>query len=109
MHLQMADMMKKMGRNPGMFGRMFGGGPAVPDEAELQRLQSELAGIDPNALPSEIKDMMKQMGDSAAPAMPGLPKGLSGLPGLGGGLPKGLPGLGGQPFRGFPGPGIKKK
>src|SRR6185503_17177114 len=77
MHLQMADMMKKMGRNPGMFGRMFGDGPAVPDEAELQRLQSELAGIDPNALPSEIKDMMKQMGDSAAPAMPDLPKGLS--------------------------------
>ena len=49
MHLQMADMMKKMGRNPGMFGRMFGGGPAVPDEAELQKLQSELAGMDPNA------------------------------------------------------------
>jgi signal recognition particle subunit SRP54 len=106
MHLQMADMMKKMGRNPGMFGRMFGG-PAVPDEAELQKLQSELAGIDPSALPSEIKDMMKQMGDGAVPTMPDLSKGLPGLPGLGGGAAKGLPGLGGQPFRGFP--GTKKK
>jgi len=109
MHLQMADMMKKMGRNPGMFGRMFGGGGAVPNEAELQKMQSELAGMDPNALPSEIKDMVKQMGDGTAPAMPDLSKGLSGLPGLGGGSARGLPGLGGQPFRGFPGPGMKKK
>ena len=85
---------------------MFGGGPAVPDEAELQKLQSELAGMDPNMLPSEIKDMMKQMGEGTGPAMPDLPKGLSGLPGLGGAPPRGLPGLGGQPFRGFP---MKKK
>jgi hypothetical protein len=75
----------------------------------LQKLQSELAGMDPNALPSEIKDMMKQMGDGAAPATPDLTKGLSGLPGLGGGPARSLPGLGGQPFRGFPGPGMKKK
>ena len=104
----MADMMKKMGRNPGMFGGIFGGGPAVPNEAELQKIQSELAGMDPNALPSEIKDMMKQMGDGAAPATPDLTKGLrtartGGRPG------QSLPGLGGQPFRGFPGPGMKKK
>jgi hypothetical protein len=91
-----------------MFGRMFGGGAAVPNEAELQKMQSELAGMDPNALPSEIKDMVKQMGDGTAPAMPDLSKGLSGLPGLGGPA-RGLPGLGGQPFRGFPGPGMKKK
>jgi hypothetical protein len=52
---------------------------------------------------------MKQMGDGAAPATPDLTKGLSGLPGLGGGPARGLPGLGGQPFRGFPGPGMKKK
>jgi hypothetical protein len=86
---------------------MFGGGPAVPDEAELQKLQSELAGIDPSALPSELKDMMKQMGNGAVPTMPDLSKGLPGLPGLGAGPAKGLPGLGGQPFRGFP--GTKKK
>src|SRR5437868_6374366 len=42
MHLQMADMMKKMGQGKGLFGKMFGGG-AAPDAAELEKMQAELA------------------------------------------------------------------
>jgi signal recognition particle subunit SRP54 len=108
MHLQMADMMKKVGRNPGMLGRMFGQAQAVPDEAELAKMQAELERLDPNALPADLKEMVKGLGDGGAkPAMPDLSKGLTGLPGLGGRA--GLPGLGGTPFRGFPGAGMKKK
>ena len=50
MHLQMADMMKQMGRGKGMFGKMFGG-KGVPDAAELEKMQAELAALDPNAMP----------------------------------------------------------
>ncbi len=108
MHRQMADMMKAMGRNPGMMARMAGAmgigpGAGAPSEAELARMQDELTKLDPKALeqlPEELKSA--------------LPKGL---PGLGGGaMPKGLPGLGGGPLPGlggqmsrFPGmPGKKK-
>jgi signal recognition particle subunit SRP54 len=103
MHLQMAGMMKAMGKKGGMMSRMFGmGGGGGPSEAEMARMQEELAALDPKALaqlPAELKDA--------------LPKGLPGLGG--GGLPRGLPGLGGGPllpglggpkFTGFPG---KKK
>src|SRR5437588_3790192 len=76
MHLQMADMMKKMGQGKGLFGKMFGGGGA-PDPAELERMQAELAKLDPNAIPPELRDML--------PAGTGAP-----LP-----MPRGLPGLGG--------------
>jgi signal recognition particle subunit SRP54 len=108
MHLQMADMMKKVGRNPGLFGKMFGQAPALPDQAELERMQAELSRLDPSALPADLKEMMKGSGDGGLPTMPDLSQGLKGLPGLGGGR-SGLPGLGGAPFRGFPGPGVKKK
>jgi signal recognition particle subunit SRP54 len=109
MHRQMADMMKMMGKRGGMMQRMMGmggGGPA-PSPAELEKMQAELARLDPRALealPKDLKEALPQ----------GLPQGLpKGLPGLGGGgpVPKlpGLPGLGGAPipkFRGLPG---KKK
>ena len=111
MHLQMSDMMKKVGRNPGLFGKMFGQGAQMPNEAEIEKMQAELSRLDPSALPAELKDMMKNIGDGGGGPAPGFDqalKGLPGLPGLGGGKPV-LPGLGGQPFRGFPGPGMKKK
>jgi len=105
MHLQMADMVKKMGQGKGLFGKMFGGSGA-PDPAELERMQAELAKLDPNAIPPELRDMLPA-GTGAPLPMP------RGLPGLGGGklpgLGAGLPGLGGAPFKGFPGfPGKKK-
>jgi signal recognition particle subunit SRP54 len=91
MHIQMASMMKKMGKGKGMLGKMFGGGGAMPDAAEMERMQAELANMDPNALPPELQDMAK----GGPGGLPGLPKGLpglgGGLPGLGGGLPR-LPG-----------------
>jgi signal recognition particle subunit SRP54 len=86
MHRQMADMMKAMGKNKGMFARMFGGG----------------------AMPEPTPEMVEQMKRGELPkGLPRLPPGgLPGLPGLSGGLP----GLGGAPkFPGLPGlPGKKK-
>jgi signal recognition particle subunit SRP54 len=104
MHRQMADMMKMMGKRGGMMQRMMGmgGGGGAPSAAELERMQGELARLDPKALESLPKELKDQ-----------LPKGLpAGLPGLGGGraMPR-LPGLpgGAPPFRGLPGlPGKKK-
>jgi signal recognition particle subunit SRP54 len=113
MHLQMSDMMKQMGRGGGMFGKMFGG-KGMPDAAEMEKMQAELAAMDPNALPPDLKDLVQGggLGGGAAPqggVMPDLSKllgpGGPKLPGLGGG---GLPGLGGNPFKGFPGLGKKK-
>ena len=105
MHLQMADMMKQMGKGGGMFGKMFGGNKA-PDAAEMERMQAELAKLDPNALPEDLKDLMK---GGALPDMGKMPS-LPGLPGLGGAKLPGLgslPGLGGG-FKGLPGLGKKK-
>src|SRR5438552_9609803 len=105
MHLQMADMMKKMGQGKGLFGKMFGGS-AAPDAAELEKMQAELAKLDPNAIPPELRGVLPTGAGGPPPAPQALP-GLSGakLPGLG----AGLPGLGGAPFKGFPGfPGKKK-
>ncbi len=120
MHRGMADMMKAMGKQKGMMGRMMGGlglgGGAGPSEAEMAQMQAELAAMDPKALeqlPKELRDMVPPAGG----ALPAPPKGgaapkLPGLPGLGGGRLPGLPGLpgglgGGFPkFPGFPG---KKK
>ncbi len=101
MHIQMAAMMKKMGKGKGgMLGKMFGMGGGMPDAAEIEKMQAELGNMDPNALPPELQDMAKGGG----------PGGLPGLPGLGGGLPglggKGLPGLGGGGMPRLPG---KKK
>ncbi len=107
MHRGMADMMKAMGKNKGMMSRMagamgLGGGAGMPSEAEMAKMQAELASLDPKALESLPKDLKDV-----------LPKGLPGLGG-GGGLPRlpglggGLPGLGGGMPR-FPGlPGKKK-
>jgi signal recognition particle subunit SRP54 len=95
-----------MGQGKGLFGKLMGG-KGAPDAAELEKMQAELAKMDPNALPPELRDMMQ---GGAIPPMPKLPMG--GLPGLGGGkLPglRGLPGLGGaSPFKGLPGLGKKK-
>jgi signal recognition particle subunit SRP54 len=105
MHRQMADMMKMMGKRGGMMQRMMGmggGGGAAPSAAELEKMQAELARLDPKALESLPKELKDQ-----------LPKGLpGGISGVGGGRPMprlpGLPGLpGGAPrFQGLPG---KKK
>jgi signal recognition particle subunit SRP54 len=112
MHRQMADMMKTMGRNPGMMQKMAGAlgispmggmGKAGPSEAELMKMQEELASLDPKALeqlPAELKASLPK----GLPGLGGGALGGKGLPGLGGG---GLPGLGGAPrFPGMPG---KKK
>jgi signal recognition particle subunit SRP54 len=108
MHRQMADMMKMMGKRGGLMQRMMGGmgmggGGGAPSAAEMEKMQAEMARLDPKALESLPKELKDQ-----------LPKGLpAGLPGLGGGgrpMPR-LPGLpgGAPPFRGLPGlPGKKK-
>jgi signal recognition particle subunit SRP54 len=118
MHRQMADMMKMMGSNRGMMQRMAGAlglgpGGAAPSAAEVERMQAELARLNPKALeqlPPELRDALPKdggagKGGGAAPKHGGL------LPGLGGGgfrLP-GLPGQSGaRPT--LPGPpGGKKK
>lgn len=109
MHLQMADMMKQLGRNPGMMGKLLGMGGG-PSPAEMERMQAELASMDPAKLPPELRAMAEQAkaGMPGGMPMPDFAKLPSGLPGLG--LGKGLPGLGaGNPFKGFPGlPGKKK-
>ncbi|MGE0766931.1 MAG: signal recognition particle protein [Hyphomicrobiaceae bacterium] len=116
MHRQMADMMKMMGSNRGMMQRMAGAlglgpGGAAPGAAELERMQAELARLDPKALeqlPPEVRQMLPgggggKGGKPAAPAkspLPGLGAGagmrLPGLPGLGGGAMPRLPGLPGR-------------
>ncbi len=130
MHRQMADMMKMMGKNPSMMGRMAGAmglgggmggmGGGMPSPAEMERMQAELARLDPKALeqlPPELREMAAQAagkgggqkggpGDSGAGvgaakggALPGLGGGavprLPGLPGLGSLIPR-LPGLPGK-------------
>jgi signal recognition particle subunit SRP54 len=77
MHRQMADMMKKMGKR-GMLKNAMQGlmGKGGPDPAAMQA-----AGMDPAALQKAAAQM---------------PKGMGGMPGLGGGLqlPPGLGGFG---------------
>ena len=68
------------------------GGQAAPSEAEMEKMQAELAGLDPNALPPDMQELL-----NAPQAKPMLP-----------GLGAQLPGLGGSPFKGFPGFGKKK-
>ena len=97
MHRQMADMMKAMGKNKGMMGKLMGG------------LGMGGGG---GGMPQPTPEQIEQMKRGEMPkGMPGMPSG-GGLPGLGGGFPKGgLPGLpgGGLKFPGLPGlPGKKK-
>jgi signal recognition particle subunit SRP54 len=107
MHRQMADMMKMMGKNPGMMQRMAGalgfGGPMMggaPSAADLEKMKAELARLDPKAieeLPPELRELAKGAVGKPAPAaaagqVPRLP-GLPGLPGVGSARLPGLPGL----------------
>ena len=106
MHRQMADMMKMMGKQRGgLMQRMLGKGAAAPSPAELEKMQADLARLDPKAL----QKLPKELQDALPKGMPGLAGGASklpGLPGLGGaGLPR-LPGLPGKALPGLPG---KKK
>ncbi len=95
MHRQMSDMMKKLGRQKGGLGSLFGmgGGPGglgpQPDPAMLEEMQKGGLGGFPGGLPG-------------GPGI-GLPGGIGGLPPFPGGMPK-LPGMGG----GLPGLGKKK-
>jgi signal recognition particle subunit SRP54 len=114
----MADMMKMMGNNRGMMQRMagalgmgggMGGMGGAPSAAEIEKMQAELARLDPKALeslPPEIRNIVPKPG-AGKPALPASGKpAAGGLPGLGGFR---LPGLGGaRPT--LPGlPGGKKK
>jgi signal recognition particle subunit SRP54 len=93
----MSDMMKTMGKRGGLRQRMMGGSGG-PSQAEMERMQSELATLDPRALenlPKELRDQLPKGLPSGLPAGPA-PR-LPGLPGFGG-APKfpGLPGLPGR-------------
>ncbi len=89
MHRQMADMMKAMGKNRGLMGKLMGG-----------------MGMGGGGMPQPTPEQLEQLKKGE------MPKGMTLPPGLGGGLPKGgLPGLpgGGMKFPGLPGlPGKKK-
>jgi signal recognition particle subunit SRP54 len=92
----MAKMAGAMGISP------MGGMGKGPSEAELMKMQEELASLDPKAL----EQLPPELRASLPKGLPGLGGGApaKGLPGLGGGA---LPGLGGGPrFPGLPG---KKK
>ena len=73
MHRQMADMMKMMGKRGGMMQRMMGmgGGGAAPSPAELEKMQAELARLDPRALealPKELKEALPKVGPAQGAA-----------------------------------------
>ncbi len=88
MHRQMSDMMKKLGRQKGGLGALFGmGGGSMPqpEAAMLEEMQKGGLGGFPGGLPG------------------GMAGGIGGLPPFPGGMPK-LPGMGG----GLPGLGKKK-
>jgi signal recognition particle subunit SRP54 len=100
MHRQMADVMKMMGGGKGKgmagaLGKMFGIGGGG----------GGMGGM-PQPTPEQIEALQKQMGGKlpdfpgGAGALPPMPKGVPGLPGLGGGKIPGLPGVGGFPFGG---------
>ncbi len=110
MHLQMAGMMKKMGKGKGgLLGKMMGmgGGAGMPSADEMEKMQAELAQMDPASIPPELKDLADGKMPKMPAGLPGMGGGLPGLPGLGG--KAGLPGLGGGGFKGLPGLAKKKK
>ena len=92
MHRQMADMMKKLGRDKGMLSRMMGGAmPDMPPEAMAEAQKMARSGAVPSTLPG--------LGAGAPGGLPGgFPGGLPGLGGgaFGGGMASGLPGLPGS-------------
>jgi signal recognition particle subunit SRP54 len=92
MHRQMADMMKTMGKRGGLMQRMMGGAGGGPSPAEIERMQAELATLDPKALANLPKDLKDTLPKGLGGPLPKLP----GLPSLGGGGPR-LPGLPGFP------------
>ena len=109
MHLQMAGMMKKMGKGKGgLLGKMMGmgGGAGMPSADEMEKMQAELAQMDPASIPPELKDLADGKMPKMPAGLPGMGGSLPGLPGLGG--KGGLPGLGGG-FKGLPGLAKKKK
>ncbi|HEY8380841.1 MAG TPA: signal recognition particle protein [Microvirga sp.] len=95
MHRQMADMMKAMGQNKrggigAALGNMFGLGGGG--------MGGGMGGM-PQPTPEQIEALQKQMGGKlpdfpGTGALPPMPKGVPGLPGLGGPKIPGLPGLG---------------
>jgi signal recognition particle subunit SRP54 len=94
MHRQMADMMKKMRKNKGMFASLFGGGSDA--------MAGGGAGPDPSQFdPAALEKLAKQsgMGGALGGANP-----LGALGGMKGGNPlAGLPGLGGSNMPKLPG------
>jgi signal recognition particle subunit SRP54 len=90
-----------MGKNKGMFSRLFGMGGAGPSVAETQQMQAELGRLNPTAiehLPKELRERLKGLPaggaeEKLARKLPGLG---GALPGLGGAMPK-FPGLPGTP------------
>jgi signal recognition particle subunit SRP54 len=101
MHRQMADMMKTMGKRGGLMQRMMGGmgGGAQPSPAEIERMQAELARLDPKALESLPKELQEQIPKGLPAGLPGrgpMPR-LPGLPGFGGAAAPKFPGLPGFP------------
>jgi signal recognition particle subunit SRP54 len=91
MHRQMADMMKRIGRQKGGLGALFGmgggpgGGMPQPDPTMLEEMQKSGLGGFPGGLPG------------------GMAGGIGGIPPFPGGMPR-FPGMGG----GLPGMGKKK-
>jgi signal recognition particle subunit SRP54 len=88
MHRQMADMMKAMGQ-----GKRGGLGAALGNMFGLG------GGNMPQPTPEQIEALQKQMGGKlpdfpGSGGLPPLPKGVPGLPGLGGPKIPGLPGMG---------------
>ena len=78
MHRQMSDMMKKLGRQKGGLGALFGmgGGMPQPDPAMLEEMQKSGLGGLPGGLPG-----------GGMGGLPSFPGGMPKLPGMGGGLP----------------------
>jgi len=85
MHRQMSDMMKKLGRQRGGLGALFGGGAPQPDPAMLEQLKKGGLGGMPGGLPGGMPGGLAGLGGSGLPKLPGLggPGGFSGLPGMG--------------------------
>ncbi len=115
-HRQMADMVKEMGRNPGMMKKMMasmgigggmgglGGMGAAPSAAELATMEAELMKLDSKAieaLPPEVRAQFPRLNAAGGSGRGGTAQTGQGAPGLPG--PVGLPGLSGISSRGLPG------